>query len=299
MKRPMKKRALALVLALGMAAALSSPALAAGGDASGASVTGEPYYGTDYVQFEIHGADGMFYDVLYNGAEIYQHVSYTDPDYDGVNPVAIELEDGQDPAGYSLVVYEGRTPDSGVITASARIAGIYAKPEGRSGTRIGSVAVPEGTAPDLTALAATFVDATGDYDLAPGTASVPLKNGNYEIPYTRYTAPSLDARITYDKAEDTEFSFDAYGNLTVHSGPDAEWVGDTTLNLYDTKRDVTITKQVTEEVVRRVDRVVHTVRSIPQTGDGAPIVLVASLSLCGILFIIYLQERKRANRRDK
>ena len=67
-----------------MAAALSSPALAAGGDASGASVTGEPYYGTDYVQFEIHGADGMFYDVLYNGAEIYQHVSYTDPDYDGV-----------------------------------------------------------------------------------------------------------------------------------------------------------------------------------------------------------------------
>ena len=108
MKRPMKKRALALVLALGMAAALSSPALAAGGDASGASVTGEPYYGTDYVQFEIHGADGMFYDVLYNGAEIYQHVSYT-PDRDGVNPVAIELEDGQDPAGYSLVVYEGRT----------------------------------------------------------------------------------------------------------------------------------------------------------------------------------------------
>lgn len=51
--------------------------------------------------------------------------------------------------------------------------------------------------------------------------------------------------------------------------------------------------------MRRVDRVVHTVRSIPQTGDGAPIVLVASLSLCGILFIIYLQERKRANRRDK
>lgn len=47
MKRPMKKRALALVLALGMAAALSSPALAAGGGASGASVTGEPYYGTD------------------------------------------------------------------------------------------------------------------------------------------------------------------------------------------------------------------------------------------------------------
>ena len=140
----------------------------------------------------------------------------------------------------------GRTPDSGVITASARIAGIYAKPEGRSGTRIGSVAVPEGTAPDLTALAATFVDATGDYDLATVRPACRLKNGNYEIPYTRYTAPSLDARITYDKAEDTEFSFDAYGNLTVHSGPDAEWVGDTTLNLYDTKRDVTITKQVTE-----------------------------------------------------
>lgn len=116
---------------------------------------------------------------------------------------------------------------------------------------------------------------------------------------TVYILREVTAPEGYDKAEDTEFSFDAYGNLTVHSGPDAEWVGDTTLNLYDTKRDVTITKQVTEEVVRRVDRVVHTVRSIPQTGDGAPIVLVASLSLCGILFIIYLQERKRANRRDK
>ena len=198
MKRPMKKRALALVLALGMAAALSSPALAAGGDASGASVTGEPYYGTDYVQFEIHGTEGMFYDVLYNGAKIYQHVSYTDPDDDGVNPVAIELEDGQDPAGYSLVVYAGRTAKPENTVASARIAGIYAVPEGGSKTWIGSVAVPEGTAPDLTALAATFVDPTGDYDLAPGTASVPLlENGNYEIPYTRYTAPSLDARITY------------------------------------------------------------------------------------------------------
>ena len=116
---------------------------------------------------------------------------------------------------------------------------------------------------------------------------------------TVYILREVTAPEGYDKAEDTEFSFDAYGNLTVHSGPDAEWVGDTTLNLYDTKRDVTITKQVTEEVVRRVDRIVHTVRSIPQTGDGAPIVLVASLSLCGILFIIYLQERKRANRRDK
>ena len=85
---------------------------------------------------------------------------------------------------------------------------------------------------------------------------------------TVYILREVTAPEGYDKAEDTEFSFDAYGNLTVHSGPDAEWVGDTTLNLYDTKRDVTITKQVTEEVVRRVDRVVHTVRSIPQTGDG-------------------------------
>ena len=182
MKRPMKKRALALVLALGMAAALSSPALAAGGDAPGASVTGEPYYGTDYVQFEIRGADDMFYDVLYNGAKIYQHVSYTDPDYDGVNPVAIELEDGQDPAGYSLVVYEGRTAKPENTVASARIAGIYAMPEGGSRTWIGSVAVPEGTAPDLTALAATFVDPTGDYDLAPGTASVPLEKRQLRDP---------------------------------------------------------------------------------------------------------------------
>ena len=142
-------------------------------------------------------------------------------------------------------------------------------PEGGSRTWIGSVAVPDGTAPELTALAATFVDATGDYDLAPGTASVPLKNGNYEIPYTRYTAPSLDARITYDKAEDTEFSFDAYGNLTVHSGPDAEWVGDTTLNLYDTKRDVTITKQVDgRSRAPGSTAVVHTVRSIPQTATA-------------------------------
>ena len=32
---------------------------------------------------------------------------------------------------------------------------------------------------------------------------------------------------------------------------------------------------------------------------GAPIVLVASLSLCGVLLIVYLQERKRANRKDR
>ena len=52
-------------------------------------------------------------------------------------------------------------------------------------------------------------------------------------------------------------------------------------------------------MVRQVRQVAHVVRTIPQTGDGAPIVLVASLSLCGVLLIVYLQERKRANRKDR
>ena len=116
---------------------------------------------------------------------------------------------------------------------------------------------------------------------------------------TTYILREVTAPDGYDKAEDTEFIFDAYGNLTVLSGADAEWVGDTTINLYNTKRDVTITRQVTDEVVRQVRQVAHVVRTIPQTGDGAPIVLVASLSLCGVLLIVYLQERKRANRKDR
>ena len=116
---------------------------------------------------------------------------------------------------------------------------------------------------------------------------------------TTYILREVTAPDGYDKAEDTEFIFDAYGNLTVLSGADAEWVGDTTINLYNTKRDVTITRQVTDEVVRQVRQVAHVVRTIPQTGDGTPIVLVASLSLCGVLLIVYLQERKRANRKDR
>ena len=116
---------------------------------------------------------------------------------------------------------------------------------------------------------------------------------------TTYILREVTAPDGYDKAEDTDFIFDAYGNLTVLSGADAEWVGDTTINLYNTKRDVTITRQVTDEVVRQVRQVAHVVRTIPQTGDGAPIVLVASLSLCGVLLIVYLQERKRANRKDR
>lgn len=116
---------------------------------------------------------------------------------------------------------------------------------------------------------------------------------------TTYILREVTAPDGYDKAEDTEFIFDAYGNLTVLSGADAEWVGDTTINLYNTKRDVTITRQVTDEVVRQVRQVARVVRTIPQTGDGAPIVLVASLSLCGVLLIVYLQERKRANRKDR
>ena len=102
MKQTMKKRITALLLVFSLAALLSLSAFAedasttadpsVGAEASeatgseagsagttaqgGVTITGEVYYGTDYVQFDIHGgnANNLFYDVLYGEETVYQHV---------------------------------------------------------------------------------------------------------------------------------------------------------------------------------------------------------------------------------
>lgn len=51
----------------------------------------------------------------------------------------------------------------------------------------------------------------------------------------------------YDLAQDTEFTIDTYGILTITSDPDAEKTRDTSLSLYDKKLSVTKTITNTKE----------------------------------------------------
>ena len=94
----------------------------------------------------------------------------------------------------------------------------------------------------------------------------------------------------YELAADTEFSFDAYGNMTVYSGGDAEWVGDTTLNIYDAKAATTVTNTEYKEDTTIVDRIIH---RIPQTSDDMPIALIAMTMLDSLLALAYVGLRKR------
>jgi pilin isopeptide linkage protein len=114
---------------------------------------------------------------------------------------------------------------------------------------------------------------------------------------THYILHEVSAPDGYALAADTEFVMDDYGNLTVVSGTDAEWLGDTRLNLYDTKLDGTIVNTVNKEIVNKVTRQVkqaaRIVHAAPQTGDDAPVSLVVLMMLAGVLGIVYIEQRKR------
>ena len=229
MKQTMKKRITALLLVFSLAALLSLSAFAedasttadpsvgaeasdatgseagsAGTTASGAvTITGEVYYGTDYVQFDINGgsANNLFYDVLYNGNPVYQHVYYT-PDDRGVNSVGIDLEDlgddYSDVTQYSIQVYTGRAVSAtNKPIAQASMAGIYARPNGDpqqdvligsvvNGTDVGGIEPPP-----------TYYDQVTDTDYNLVSEGMQYDGTKYYAEYKPYVPTPLDGSITY------------------------------------------------------------------------------------------------------
>ncbi len=231
MKQTMKKRITALLLVLSLAALLSLSAFAedasttadpsvgagasdtagsgagsAGTTASGTvTIDGEVYYGTDYVQFDIHGgnANNLFYDVLYDGDPVYRHVHYT-PDDRGVNSVGIDLEDlGEgysDVTQYSIQVYTGRAVSAtNKPIAQASMAGIYARPNGdpQQDVLIGSVV--DGTAAGEIEPPPTYYDqdTDTDYNLVSEGMQYDKTARKYYAEYKPYVPTSLKGSITY------------------------------------------------------------------------------------------------------
>lgn len=232
MKQTMKKRITALLLVFSLAALLSLSAFAedasttadpsVGAEASdatgseagsagttaqgGVTIAGEVYYGTDYVQFDIHGgnANNLFYDVLYGGAPVYQHVHYTTPDNSGVNSVGIDLEDlGEgysDVTQYSIQVYTGRAVSAtNKPIAQASMAGIYARPNGdpQQDVLIGSVV--DGTAAGEIEPPPTYYDqdTDTDYNLVSEGMQYDKTARKYYAEYKPYVPTSLKGSITY------------------------------------------------------------------------------------------------------
>ena len=249
MKQTMKKRITALLLVLSLAALLSLSAFAedasttadpsvgveasdtagSGTTASGAvTITGEVYYGTDYVQFDIHGgnANNLFYDVLYGGAPVYQHVHYTTPDNSGVNSVGIDLEDlgddYSDVTQYSIQVYTGRAVSAtNKPIAQASMAGIYARLNGdpQQDVLIGSVV--NGTAVEGIVPPPTYYDQTTDtdYNLVSEGMKYDETARKYYAEYKPYVPTPLDGSITYVDNQGNILKTDTIVNITPdHTG---------------------------------------------------------------------------------
>lgn len=225
MKQMMKKRITALLLTGALAAMLSLSAFAADepatsaaepatdtavteSDSTSVTITGNPYYGTDYVQFDIHGngATNLFYDVLCDDVTVYQHVHYepnVEVNGDQVNTVGIDLTElGADYKGketsFSIRVYTGRTAGASATTAS--IAGIYARlgEDETSDVLIGTVV--EGADATTITFPPTYYDAKNetDYNLVSGT--MVHESGRYFAKYEPYTPATITGSITYVSA---------------------------------------------------------------------------------------------------
>lgn len=251
MKQTMKKRITALLLVFSLAALLSLSAFAedasttadpsvgagasdatggeagsAGTTASGAvTITGEVYYGTDYVQFDINGgnATNLFYDVLYGGAPVYQHVHYTTPDNSGVNSVGIDLEDlgddYSDVTQYSIRVYTGRAANDSNTIATATMAGIYARLNGDpqqdvligsvvNGTNVGGIVPPP-----------TYYDQVTDTDYNLVSESMQYDGTKYYAEYEPYVPTPLEGSITYVDNQGDILKKDTIVNITPdHTG---------------------------------------------------------------------------------
>ena len=252
MKQTMKKRITALLLVFSLAALLSLSAFAedasttadpsvgaetsdaTGSEAGsagttaqgGATIDGEVYYGTDYVQFDIHGgsANNLFYDVLYGGAPVYQHVHYTTPDNSGVNLVGIDLEnlgDGySDVTQYSIRVYTGRAVSAtNKPIAQASMAGIYARPNGdpQQDVLIGSVV--NGTAVEGIEPPPTYYDQVTDTDYNLVSEGMQYDGTKYYAEYEPYVPTPLEGSITYVDNQGNILKTDTIVNITPdHTG---------------------------------------------------------------------------------
>ena len=243
----MKKRITALLLVFSLAALLSLSAFAedasttadpsvgagasdtagSGTTASGAiTIAGEVYYGTDYVQFDIHGgsANNLFYDVLYGEETVYQHVHYTTPDNSGVNSVGIDLEDlGEgysDVTQYSIQVYRGRAVSAtNKPIAQASMAGIYARLNGDpqqdvligsvvNGTNVGGIEPPP-----------TYYNQGTDYNLVSEGMQYDETARKYYAEYEPYVPTPLDGSITYVDNQGNILKTDTIVNITPdHTG---------------------------------------------------------------------------------
>ena len=246
MKQTMKKRITALLLVFSLAALLSLSAFAedasttadpsVGAEASdatgseagsagttaqgGVTIDGEVYYGTDYVQFDIRGgnATNLFYDVLYGGKTVYQHVHYT-PDGSGVNSVGIDLEDDySDVTQYSIRVYTGRAANDSNTVATATMAGIYARLNGdpEQDVLIGSVV--NGTDAGKIVPPPTYYDqvADTDYNLS---GDMKYDGTKYYAEYKPYVPTPLDGSITYVDNQGNILKKDTIVNITPdHTG---------------------------------------------------------------------------------
>lgn len=246
MKQTMKKRITALLLVFSLAALLSLSAFAedasttadpsvgagasdtagSGTTASGAiTIAGEVYYGTDYVQFDIHGgsANNLFYDVLYGGAPVYQHVHYTTPDNSGVNSVGIDLEDlGEgysDVTQFSIRVYTGRAANDSNTVATATMAGIYARLNGdpEQDVLIGSVV--NGTAAGGIEPPPTYYDQVTDTDYNLVSEGMQYDGTKYYAEYEPYVPTPLEGSITYVDNQGNILKTDTIVNITPdHTG---------------------------------------------------------------------------------
>lgn len=246
MKQTMKKRITALLLVFSLAALLSLSAFAedasttadpsVGAEASdatgseagsagttaqgGVTIDGEVYYGTDYVQFDINGgsATNLFYDVLYNGNPVYQHVYYT-PDDSGVNSVGIDLEDGyRDVTQYSIRVYTGRAANDSNTIATATMAGIYARlKDQEKDVLIGSVV--NGTDVEGIEPPPTYYNQGTDYNLVSEGMQYDKTARKYYAEYEPYVPTPLDGSITYVDNQGNILKTDTIVNITPdHTG---------------------------------------------------------------------------------
>lgn len=183
MMRSVQATLTTLLFTLGAATLFATGALAA----DGLTVSGEPYYGTDYVQFVVNneGDKAAFFDLSYNGTDKAVHM-VCEP---GETPVGWQLAEGETPAGYTLTAYTGRTPGGDASVAVG--AGVYAD---LGGSLVLMATYPAFDAANFTPNGTFYYNGT-DYDLVSGDAAA--CEGGYAYRYTPHLAAVISGSVTY------------------------------------------------------------------------------------------------------
>lgn len=158
------------------------------------TVTGEPYYGTNYVQFTINqnGASGAwFFDVQCGDTLLYKHVlcDFTD----GKNAVGFDNLTAEQAAGYQITVYQGFSAKKSARKVTADVTVITADFQDAAGNTT-AAGVPVALYPAMGSGAvfqpntAYYYDGT-DYDLSAST------DGGTKLTYRPHT-DSLSGSVT-------------------------------------------------------------------------------------------------------